>query len=591
MPTISLCCITGNEECHVVRFLNSFAPAFDEFCLVRAVANNKHDRTVALAKEWCEKNGKAFKFAEYRNHGWIPNLPPDLDVKGHMPQTWRHVDDFAAARNLSWSLATCDWQLWADLDDVLTEGSANAIRVCATGGDRFGMFYFTYAIRTSQESNFRERMFKRGIAQWAQPIHENCRVIGGEDKVKASYETSVVFSHEPDSAKQRDPERNCRILEYHMRFADAFPYELHREYFYKWQASKKPEDKEAATRWAEIAQNVNTPTEQRVQLLMNQAEIAAESSLDAAIDITWAALRLTPWLRDPWGWMAEYEIRLGRGKRAIFFSQVMGTLQRQPTTGFPTSDVFYSWRGLHLHTRALRLGGETERAEKFEHGFFEKNGCRFSLLHATRGRPEQALKAREYFFKAAVCPLGIEHIFAIDPDDTESLEKLKLYRHVVVENPNGCVKAWNAAAEACRGHVMLQLSDDWLPCLEWDEKCWAAFGDVSKPAVLAVSDNRRKDALMCMAILTRARYEQQGKEVFSPEYFGVYSDNEFSFRAYRDGVVIDARKSVIFQHNHPCFEGKSLEQMDATYQRQNAQARYDEGRAIFERRNPDAKTP
>lgn len=601
MSTISLCVITGNEAPHVIRFLNSFAPCFDELCMVRAVANLAHDKTVSLAKEWCEKNGKAYRFGEYRNAGWRAELPNGLDVNPSQPETWGHVDDFAAARNMSWGLATCDWQLWADLDDILSPGSADKIRECSNGGDQYEMFYFTYSIRTSLESNLRERMFKRGISRWVQPIHENCRIIGGEEKIRACYEPKVIYSHEPDSSKERDPERNTRILEYHMRFIDAFPFEIHREYFYKWQAYKKDSDAAQATRWAEIAQQTNCLPDQRQQMFLNQAQIMAVESPEQAIEICWAALRIAPWNRDPWGWMAEFELQRGNAKRAIYLSEMMGKQKKQPATGMPQSEHFYSWKGLHLHIRALRAGGQEEQARKVEAEFFKANGQRFSLIHATRGRPEQAIKTRDYFYQAAVCPLGVEHIFAIDEDDAESIEKLKHYRHVIVKEPNGCVKAWNAAAAVATGDVLVQLSDDWVPCLEWDERCWNALeraaNDLSPcvgdcvpvgevPLVLAVSDTHRTDGLLCMAILTRARYWAQESEMFSREYFGVFSDNEFSLRAYADKCVVDARKTIAFQHNHPLFAGKPPAEWDETHRRQNAPERYAEGQAVFNRRNP-----
>jgi hypothetical protein len=405
----------------------------------------------------------------------------------------------------------------------------------------------------------------------------------------------VIYSHEPDSSKHRDPERNTRILEYHMRFIDAFPFEIHREYFYKWQAYKKDEDAANATRWAEIAQQTNCLPDQRQAMLLNQAQIMAVESPEQAIEIAWAALRIAPWNREPWGWMAEFELQRGNAKRAIYLSEMMGKQKKRPTTGMPMSEQFYSWRGLHLHIRALRAGGQEEQARKVETEFFTANGSRFSLIHATRGRPEQAIKTRDYFFQAAVCPLGVEHIFAIDEDDAESLTALKHYRHVVVKNPNGCVKAWNAAAAVSTGNVLVQLSDDWMPCLEWDERCWKALEGAAKnaggtvadtPLVLAVSDTHRNDHLICMAILTRARYEQQNKEMFSSEYFGVFSDNEFSVRAYQSSVVVDARKTIAFQHNHPLFAGKPAAEWDETHRRQNAPERYIEGQAIFNRRNP-----
>jgi hypothetical protein len=92
-----------------------------------------------------------------------------------------------------------------------------------------------------------------------------------------------------------------------------------------------------------------------------------------------------------------------------------------------------------------------------------------------------------------------------------------------------------------------------------------------------------------MAILTRARYEQQG-HLFAPAYFGVFSDDEFTFRAYRDGVVREAR-DLPFRHHHPIFAGKPASEWDATHRAQNAPARYREGREVFIRRNPDAEPP
>jgi hypothetical protein len=89
-----------------------------------------------------------------------------------------------------------------------------------------------------------------------------------------------------------------------------------------------------------------------------------------------------------------------------------------------------------------------------------------------------------------------------------------------------------------------------------------------------------------MAILNRARLEKQGA-LFFDGYESVFSDNEFSHRAWADGVVIDRRASLVFEHAHPFF-GKG--QMDSTYQNTNAPERYERGRALFMERNPQAKT-
>ena len=63
----------------------------------------------------------------------------------------------------------------------------------------------------------------------------------------------------------------------------------------------------------------------------------------------------------------------------------------------------------------------------------------------------------------------------------------------------------------------------------------------------------------------------------------MYSDNEFSARAFADGVVIDARDKITFRHLHPAH-GTAAN--DATYQHTNHPERYARGLATFKRRNP-----
>ena len=158
----------------------------------------------------------------------------------------------------------------------------------------------------------------------------------------------------------------------------------------------------------------------------------------------------------------------------------------------------------------------------------------------------------------------------------------------VTSEKRSCVAAWNLAAKKARGDLLVQVSDDWIPPPGWDAKLLSLVEgrDLQKEQiVLAVSDGHRTDKLLCMAILSRARLEAQG-DLFFEGYESVFSDNEFSHRAWRDGIVIDARDRFRFEHQHPAF-GKA--QMDATYAHNNSRDRYIAGEAIFKTRNPDAQ--
>lgn len=213
------------------------------------------------------------------------------------------------------------------------------------------------------------------------------------------------------------------------------------------------------------------------------------------------------------------------------------------------------------------------------------NFPRLSLLHATRGRPAQARQCRQNWLDAAAKPARVEHIFAVDADDAESIRELAdLNPRIVEKKGGGCVAAWNIAASASNGDVLIQLSDDWSPVQNWDEEFVRRLRDVRQPGVLRVSDGRRTDDLLCMAICTRPWMAQQG-ELLHSGYVSLYSDDEFSFRAYQQGVVIDAR-DIMLMHHHPNYDENIP--LDETYVNQNSEERKQRGYDTFIQRNPGA---
>lgn len=87
MATLSLCMIVKNEEDVLARCLESARAAADEIIIVDTGSS---DQTRRIARQFTEK---VYDFE------WI--------------------DDFAAARNFSFSKATMDYCLWLDADDIL----------------------------------------------------------------------------------------------------------------------------------------------------------------------------------------------------------------------------------------------------------------------------------------------------------------------------------------------------------------------------------------------------------------------------------------------------------------------------------------
>jgi predicted O-methyltransferase YrrM len=297
------------------------------------------------------------------------------------------------------------------------------------------------------------------------------------------------------------------------------------------------------------------------------------------------ALATDPSRREAYGELALCKIGFGKPEHALGLTKAMLSISQPSTDVWNRRGKYYGYLGKQLHGMSLRACGRYGEADVLESNHFILNGARISLIHATRGRVKQAVEARRKWFARAANPDAIEHIFALDADD-ETAMFLTVHNHVMLSGIGGNVAGWNAAATKAKGDVLVQMSDDWNPPMHWDKLILDAIGDTSQPAVLAVSDGGRNDGLLCMAIMTRARYKQQGW-MFHPDFFSVYSDNWFTDCARRDGVIIDCRDSITFEHLHPAF-GKA--EVDATYMRGNSEPAYRKGIVHYDRLKAGAKT-
>lgn len=580
-PTISLCVITGNESVHVSRFLESFAPLFDELCLVRAVGNQSPDDTVDRARAYCQRNGKAFKIREYRNAE---------------KADWPHVDNFGAARQSAFDLATADWCMWADLDDVVEADSITAILSAVEEGNH-DAYFCAYVLPGQHESCLRERVTRRGCGKWVGAIHENYALKVGT-KYRIIHGAEIL--HAPTVNKAKDTGRNMRILRAQVNGTESAWYHLARESVIAYyrennrQGEKSKKHAAEAHRLFAIAESFGTltPEEQQVGELYRACLYRDAGEHDNALAMGWRALGTLPDRRAPYGAIAEAYLALDKPRKALGIARAMSAIPMPPPSGLPIDAKMHGWHGIELLQRCNRAAGDEATARRSERELFAKAGRKISVLHATRGRPQKAIQARADWLASASQASSVEWIFAVDEDDAESIHALRHYRKIIVPTPSSCVKAWNAAYEASEGHVVIQMSDDWWPCMDWDMHVWNHLSLAAQekggtiettPLALHVNDGGRDDHLMCIAICNRARVTQQeGGHLFWPEYDGMYSDNEYSLRAYRDGVVVDARKYITMEHRHPAF-GKA--EMDATYQKQNDQRHYEAGKAIFERRN------
>src|SRR5262252_5594541 len=130
--TISLCLIAGNVEEYIERCLTSFSPIADEIVVVRAIGTQTPDGTLDIAQQ---KFGATV--GVYTNGGLVH--PKDGPSEG-----WPHIDNFAAARQQSFDMASGDYLFWVDTDDVLHAGAEYVRQHAVRNG--FPAFFFRYDV-------------------------------------------------------------------------------------------------------------------------------------------------------------------------------------------------------------------------------------------------------------------------------------------------------------------------------------------------------------------------------------------------------------------------------------------------------------
>lgn len=180
MCTISLCMIVKNEESVLARCLDSVRGIADEIILVDTGST---DATKDIARRYTDK---VFDFV------------------------W--VDDFAAARNVSFGHAGMDYCLWLDADDVIEEADRRRFlelkRTLSPDTDIVMLPYHTAFDGEGRPTftYYRERLIRNHPAyRWTGAVHEVIAPAG-----HIVYGEAAV-SHR--KLRPGDPGRNLRIFE------------------------------------------------------------------------------------------------------------------------------------------------------------------------------------------------------------------------------------------------------------------------------------------------------------------------------------------------------------------------------------------
>ena len=175
--SLSVCLIVKDEEEVISRCLACVKKFADEIVVVDT---GSVDKTVEVVKKFTDK---IFYF--------------------------KWVDDFSAARNFGIEKATCDYVMWLDADDVISDENCLKIKQLVDGAD-FDMAFLPYAAAVEEGAPtfvyYRERIFKRSKNyRFGGAVHEAVTPQG-----KIIYSDATVLH---DKVKKGEPLRNLRILQ------------------------------------------------------------------------------------------------------------------------------------------------------------------------------------------------------------------------------------------------------------------------------------------------------------------------------------------------------------------------------------------
>ncbi len=189
----------------------------------------------------------------------------------------------------------------------------------------------------------------------------------------------------------------------------------------------------------------------------------------------------------------------------------------------------------------------------------------FSLLHATRRLPFGWIPAFHSWIDRADSRLSIEYVLCTE-SPSWNYNFMEPVKFVVNTGRACCVDAYNTAARASTGHVLVAIADDLFPPAHWDTQVLTALGhDPTREAAVWLTTEHTH--IMTNPCLTRAYYERPdrggcGGDLFHPAYASYGADDDFTEVARRDEAIVKPSPPIVCEHVHWT---RGMAEMDATY--------------------------
>ncbi len=310
-PSLALCMIVKNEEENLPRLFESFKDAFDE---IHLTDTGSTDKTVEIAK----KLG-----AQVHHFDWC--------------------DDFAKARNYSFSHAKTDYVMWLDADDVLMnldEFKSFRDNIMTISDFWIARYDYTTDPTTGKSvcSFARERIVKTAKQlQWVYPIHEGIVPVSQYGQVKQNYVSTWFVKHmrsAEDLAK--DKSRNLTIFESLNGKLDP-----RMRYYYGKELFESGKPVEAASHLLKAASEKNLEIHDRVLSLQYACySYMACNQFESVIDIAHQGLALAPNRAELYCVLGDAYLKLGKLTDALPIFAAAKSCILLPSTA-PTAIFFH----------------------------------------------------------------------------------------------------------------------------------------------------------------------------------------------------------------------------------------------------------
>ncbi len=360
-PSIALCLIMKNEAHNLGPLLQSVKGCFDEIHITdTGSTDNSIEFLQTINKQRAEGSG-------FWSEGY-----PEINVH-HFD--W--VDDFAAARNYSFSHANSDYICWLDADDQLSDPKAFIKwRDSVLHAGHYWMAVYNYSFNAQGQVDckfIRERVIKRnhGFA-WEYFVHEGLIQKEGRTFWPQRASTWWVNHRRTEEDKKQDHMRNVKLME-GKNLDEIHP---RMKFYYGKELFENGFPDKAGKPLVEAITSGKLDIHDNVLAIQYAAQAAfSQKAYPQAIDLLMNGLRLVPNRAEFWVLLGDVYLTLGQLGNASMTYKAAMNCQVDDMGGIlvSTMQAYGEYPRTQLAKMSLQLG-QTKEAKVHidwltEHGF------------------------------------------------------------------------------------------------------------------------------------------------------------------------------------------------------------------------------